>query len=1824
MVARKPGEELIVYLSASYEAVSAVLMTERDTVQTPVYFISRALRGLELNYTPIEKLILALVCAAKILRSIMQGEHKITYRSRTSVKGQVLADFLVEKPNDTPPQEYTPDPPQEPLTLFTDGSSCVDGSGLRIAAHMGVRNVHVSVDSKLVGNQVLGTHVAKEENMVKYLDKVKTLVSGFAGFSITQVPRSQNKKVDALSKIASTSFAHLSKQQLVKVLQEKSIQEKDVAAVVEEEGPTWMTPIEEYLKEWILSEDKKQASRLRLKARQYELLDGILYRRSFLNPWLRCVGPRSVVAKAMWSGYYWPTMHWDAHDLICKCKDCQDIDIAGPFPEGPGKVKFLIVAMDYFTKCVEAKAVATIIGSQDNKIDLLVQQHEQFAILEAESIDSGFARFNTIVTSLKALDQSFSSKNYVRKFLRALHPKQRAKVTPIEESKDLSSLSLDELIGNLKVHEMIMEKDSEIYKGKKDKIKSIALKAKKESSDDETSTSESDDEEYAMAVRNFKKFLRRKGKSVRQPREERKVLRQRDENKVKSDRTCFKCGDPNHLIGDCPKSLRVKDQKALVRRFWSDSEDEADDEVNDKTCLMAQSSSEVTPNSSWFIDNTSTIENDNMQLEYDNLCEFSLRIINKNKILKNEKEILEKEILKLKSKIVKLDKNKKIENMCELCQELRLENTQLKETQVKIIKFDESTSSLKEMLSNQKNFRNKDGLGFDSSKTSTNETKFITFVKSSGNNSTDGSVNQIDESIKLGGSVKSPDELKFTECIFNTPMSSRPNFSITRKKLIHNMIDESKRTLLKPSQKNGLGYNKPELRSKTPPPRRNNSSQSRRNSMEPILQNPYSLNWNNNQNQGFVCLKTRLEPDEWIKDSGCSKHMTGNKSLFSTYKAYDGENVVFGSSRKGKIIGKGKTPYEIYRGRKPSLEYFKVFGSKCFILNTKDYLTKFDLKSYEGVFLGYSQNSKAYIVLNKHSMKVEESLNVTFDESPPPSKLSPLVDDDVCKEESIEKHTKITNDVVKEDESLEVEKSTNIRESKNHPLDQVIGNLNQRTLRSQAQNQIPLPSSQSVIGTRWIFRNKLDENGIVSRNKARLVAQGYNQQEGIDYDETYAPVARLESIRILLAIACANDFKLYQMDVKSAFLNGFINEEVYVAQPPGFIDFEKPNYVYKLKKALYGLKQAPKAWYDRLKSFLIKHEYSMGMVDNTLFTKKSQSDLIIVQIYVDDIIFGSTFEDAKPIKTPMSTEIKLMKDDEANSVDSTKYRENPKTTHLEAVKRIFRYIRGTMHLGLWYPKGTGIETIVYADSDHAGDYVDRKSTSGVCTFVGCCLTSWFAKKQTALAISTTEAEYVSVEKACQQALWMKQALFDYDILLNDIPIMCDNKGAIDLRFSIRGNNFTMSLEKFGQILEIPYNNACVFSNEYPLELLNTQREKYAPYQSCLPYIPSVIQSICTSSSHQNYSCPTIILRDNLLPEIKDWELIIRENVICVSSNKHSLDACTTIMLYNLVHSRPFNLAYFIAHKIEDVKNQVNGPLPYGLLLTRLYRYILSLHPKIFRPHHKLHFVLHYRMMNSIYKKNAKRKSEKEIDKTLIFYLMRSLLTSPVGQFSDLADLYVPHGGVDPAKVTTIEESKDLSSLSLDELIGNLKVHEMIMEKDFEIYKGKKDKIKSIALKAKKESSDDETLTSESDDEEYAMAVRNFKKFLRRKGKSVRQPREERKVLRQRDENKVKSDRTCFKCGDPNHLIGDCPKSLRVKDQKALVRRFWSDSEDDADDEVNDKTCLMAQSSSEAGYPMIREIQGQRSNPRGACEESLEASLSAYIKSSSLTHKKGEE
>jgi hypothetical protein len=180
--------------------------------------------------------------------------------------------------------------------------------------------------------------------------------------------------------------------------------------------------------------------------------------------------------------------------------------------------------------------------------------------------------------------------------------------------------------------------------------------------------------------------------------------------------------------------------------------------------------------------------------------------------------------------------------------------------------------------------------------------------------------------------------------------------------------------------------------------------------------------------------------------------------------------------------------------------------------------------------------------------------------------------------------------------------------------------------RNEVWELVERPKNHNVIGTKWVFRNKHNEDGLVVRNKARLVAQGYTQIEGLEFGETFALMARLEAIRVLLAYACTHNIKLYQMDVKSAFLNGKISELVYVKQPPGFEDPKRPNHVYKLSKTLYGLKQAPRAWYERLRDFLLSKDFKIGKVDTTLFTKRIGKDLFVCQIYVDDIIFESTNE----------------------------------------------------------------------------------------------------------------------------------------------------------------------------------------------------------------------------------------------------------------------------------------------------------------------------------------------------------------------------------------------------------------------------------------------------------------------------------------------------------------------------------------------------------------------------------------------------------------------
>ncbi|GJY58749.1 reverse transcriptase domain-containing protein [Tanacetum coccineum] len=381
-------EELIVYLATAKETVSAVLMTEKEAKQMPIYFVSRALRGPELNYTSMEKLVLALVHASK---------------PRVSVKRQILADFIVERPEEDSPDTSMEEKEElpEPWILFTNGSSCTDGSGAGLILTNPRRDrIHLRLKDS-------GTNGCE-----KPLSKCGFTLSGQSSERNVCCKGGRHDPLSVKSK-STYSFAYLSKQVLVEELKEKSISKVEILTVVEEEGDTWMTPIYKYLAEETLPADMKKARAIRRKSWRFAVINGIIYKKSFLGPWLRCVGPlqanyvlteihegscsmhagtRYVVAKALRTGYYWPTMHRDARALIRACQDCQvhkliprnpqqklnpitspglfykwGIDIAGPFPEGPGKVKFLIVVMDYFTKWIEAKPVATITGNQIKK-----------------------------------------------------------------------------------------------------------------------------------------------------------------------------------------------------------------------------------------------------------------------------------------------------------------------------------------------------------------------------------------------------------------------------------------------------------------------------------------------------------------------------------------------------------------------------------------------------------------------------------------------------------------------------------------------------------------------------------------------------------------------------------------------------------------------------------------------------------------------------------------------------------------------------------------------------------------------------------------------------------------------------------------------------------------------------------------------------------------------------------------------------------------------------------------------------------------------------------------------------------------------------------------------------------------------------------------------------------------------------------------------------------------------------------------------------------------------------------------------------------------
>ncbi|KAL5851107.1 hypothetical protein ACOSQ3_006225 [Xanthoceras sorbifolium] len=415
--------------------------------------------------------------------------------------------------------------------------------------------------------------------------------------------------------------------------------------------------------------------------------------------------------------------------------------------------------------------------------------------------------------------------------------------------------------------------------------------------------------------------------------------------------------------------------------------------------------------------------------------------------------------------------------------------------------------------------------------------------------------------------------------------------------------------------------------------------------------------------------------------------------------------------------------------------------------------------------------------------------------------------------------------------------------------------------KNQTWDLTRLPSGKRAVGCKWIFSVKYKSDGSVDRFKARLVVKGFTQAYGIDYQETFAPVAKLNTICVLLSLAANLDWPLHQLDVKNAFLNGDLEEEVYMDIPPGFESPATTNKICKLKKSLYGLKQSPRAWFDRFSKVLTKYGYTQGQADHTLFIKRSATSRIsILIVYVDDIVLtGNYVEEMVTLKgllakefeikdlgnlkyflgmevarskigivvslrkyvfdllketgmmgckhadTPMDSTTKLRAKVESGLVDKGRYQRlvgkliylshtrldigfavsyvsqfmnSPNEEQMEAVYRIMRYLKKTPEQGLFFKKHSDRKIEVFADADWAGSIVDRRSTTGYCTYVWGNLVTWRSKKQSVVARSSAEAEFRAMAHEVCEGIWLRRLLKELWMVTEPITIFCDNQAAI--------------------------------------------------------------------------------------------------------------------------------------------------------------------------------------------------------------------------------------------------------------------------------------------------------------------------------------------------------------------------------------------------------------------------------------------------------------
>ncbi|CAL9026855.1 unnamed protein product [Prunus brigantina] len=572
-----------------------------------------------------------------------------------------------------------------------------------------------------------------------------------------------------------------------------------------------------------------------------------------------------------------------------------------------------------------------------------------------------------------------------------------------------------------------------------------------------------------------------------------------------------------------------------------------------------------------------------------------------------------------------------------------------------------------------------------------------------------------------------------------------------------------------------------------------------------------------------------------------------------------------------------KTPFEAYSGRKPGLKHLRVFGSLCYAHVPNPQRQKLDLASKRCVFLGYGSCEKGYRLYNITTEKVIISRDVVFNEeaswdwkaqqecsvSVPLTEIvsekekesndtavrqaEHTVDNEVLLEDSEEESMVGTGTQDIDHTSLKFKSLTEIYERCNiciiepETFEEALKDASwQKAMETELEMiekndtwvLVKRPSEKPVVGVKWIYKVKLNLDGSVQKNKARLVAKGYTQKPGIDFNETFAPVARLDTVRTLIALPAQKRWKLFQLDVKSAFLNGVLHEEVYVDQPPGFLVKDKEDRVYRLKKALYGLKQAPRACGILIVSLYVDDIIYTGSSEELMVSFKSEmmkkyemTDLGLLHhflglgviqaesyIFLHQKKYARTlldkfgFKDCKAVATPLSMNEKLSKEDGSEQADERVYRQivgsllyltatrpdimfaasllarymhGPTKKHMGTAKRVLRYIQGTLDYGIAYEKEKKAMLVGYCDSDWSGCEDDMRSTSGYAFHLGSGVFSWASVKQSSVALSTAEAEYVSAAEATAQAVWLRFVLSDFgEEQVEATPILCDNTSAI--------------------------------------------------------------------------------------------------------------------------------------------------------------------------------------------------------------------------------------------------------------------------------------------------------------------------------------------------------------------------------------------------------------------------------------------------------------